>query len=731
MEFKKIYPFDKSDYDSVETMSAAISLHANEVYEKLTLRGKEICEVMFKAITEKGVDGKDLKRPTSVREIKEIADCTSEELFEVVDKFRTDTQSFITPQQDVKLEEESIIDLSHESLIKLWDRLRKWVDDEAASAVMYLRLSEISAMYQQGKTTLWHQPDLQQAINWRDKYKPTLAWAVRYDPAFERAMVYLRTSEKEYLKEEESKIKLQKLQSKKTRLITLVLGVTVFVLIALALFVFVQKNTSYKQIAYAEQRRFLAEIEKEKADLSTIEAIAALKIADSNAVVAVNNAQEANRLRGFAQVEALRQRQIALAQSDSAKVATEQRNVAQKQRMLSIGKFLSLKSLQEQGKKDLQSLLAFQAYLFNKDNGGTDNDADIYAGLYNVAKNYGNKNYKTFEGHSGGIRSIAFVPGKKEFFTSGDDGKVIKWAMDRPNQALQIIYSGSEIIDVLAVSPDSSWLAMGGANSMIKLVSLNGEEGYEMKGSGGAIKSLIFSIDSKNLYSAALDGIVLKWDLASRTSVNLTDGTLPITSIDISFNGKFMAGINTAGEAVVWNQENRSDNFRIDMTSKNIKSIRFNPNDNFLALGDVNGNVELWDVDQRKKISEVKAHNAQINDIQFNGKLKQMATASNDKSLKIFSMSDLTEPPVTLNDFEEFVMVIQFSPDGDIIISGSYENRNNLVSRPTHVDGLVDEICGIVSRNMTQEEWNIYVGKDIPLENTCRVKEPSIIIRPI
>jgi len=731
MEFKKIYPFDKSDYDSVETMSAAISLHANEVYEKLTLRGKEICEVMFKAITEKGADGRDLKRPTSVREIKEIADCTSEELFEVVDKFRTDTQSFITPQQDVKLEEDSIIDLSHESLIKLWDRLRKWVDDEAASAVIYLRLSEISAMYQQGKTTLWHQPDLQQAINWRDKYKPTLAWAVRYDPAFERAMVYLRTSEKEYLKEEESKIKLQKIQSKKTRLITLVLGVTVFVLIALALFVFVQKNTSYKQIAYAEQRRFLAEIEKEKADLSTIEAIAALKIADSNAVVAVNNAQEANRLRGFAQVEALRQRQIALAQSDSAKVATEQRNVAQKQRMLSIGKFLSLKSLQEQGKKDLQSLLAFQAYLFNKDNGGTDNDADIYAGLYNVAKNYGNKNYKSFEGHSGGIRSIAFVPGKKEFFTSGDDGKVIKWAMDRPNQALQIIYSGSEIIDVLAVSPDSSWLAMGGANSMIKLVSLNGEEGYEMKGSGGAIKSLIFSIDSKNLYSAALDGIVLKWDLASRTSVNLTDGTLPITSIDISFNGKFMAGINTAGEAVVWNQENRSDNFRIDMASKNIKSIRFNPNDNFLALGDVNGNVELWDVDQRKKISEVKAHNAQINDIQFNGKLKQMATASNDKSLKIFSMSDLTEPPVTLNDFEEFVMVIQFSPDGDIIISGSYENRNNLVSRPTHVDGLVDEICGIVSRNMTQEEWNIYVGKDIPLENTCRVKEPSIIIRPI
>ena len=733
-DIKKVNLFDKSDYDSVETMSAAISLHANEAYEELTSRGKEICEVMFKAITEKRADGKDLRRPASVKEIKEIAGCSSDELFEVIDKFRVAGLLFITLQQDEKFGEDSIIDLSHESLIKLWGRLGEWVNEETASVQMYLRLSEISAMYQQGKTTLLRQPDLQLAINWRDKHKPALAWATRYDPAFERAMVYLRTSEKEYLEKEENKIKLQKRQRRKTRIILSILGITVIISIVFMLFAFAQKIASDRQTVYAEQRRFLAEIEKVRADSSTIEAIAALKIANSNATVAVNNAQEADRQRRLAEQEAFRQRKIALEQYDSAKIAAEQRDIAQRQRMLSTSKFMALKSLQEQGQKDMQSLLAYQAYLFNKDNGGIDNDADIYAGLYSVAKNYGNKNYKSFEGHTDGIRSIVFVPGTNEFFTSGNDGRVLKWSTDQPNQVLQIVYSGSDIIEVLAVSPDASWLAMGSSNAVIRMTSLEGAEGYEMKGSGGAIKSLIFSIDSKNLYSASIDGIVLKWDLASRTSANLTDGTLPITSIDISFNGKFMAGINTAGEAVVWNQENRSDNFRIDMSSKNIKSIRFDPEGNILALGDIRGNVELWDVVQRKKISEVKAHNDQVNDIRFNSRLKQMATASNDKSLKIFNVADitdLTEPPINITDFEGFVMVIQFSPDGSIIISGSYENRKNLVSRPTHVDGLVDEICGIVSRNMTQEEWNIYVGRDIPLEKTCKVKEPSIIIRPI
>jgi hypothetical protein len=32
---------------------------------------------------------------------------------------------------------------------------------------------------------------------------------------------------------------------------------------------------------------------------------------------------------------------------------------------------------------------------------------------------------------------------------------------------------------------------------------------------------------------------------------------------------------------------------------------------------------------------------------------------------------------------------------------------------------------------MTQEEWNVYVGKDIPLEKTCQIKNYNIKIEPI
>lgn len=255
-----------------------------------------------------------------------------------------------------------------------------------------------------------------------------------------------------------------------------------------------------------------------------------------------------------------------------------------------------------------------------------------------------------------------------------------------------------------------------------------------MKGHSGKIKSLIFSYDGKYLYSASLDGKVLKWDIAARTSTNITSGAMQITSIDVSANGNYLAGLSNSGDVVVWNPEKNSDIFRIETANKNIKVIKFNPENNMLAIGDINGNVELWDINLRKKISEVKAHTAQINDIQFNPTLKQMATASNDKTIKIFNIkdpTDLTEPPITFADNDGFVLVIQFSSDGQMIVSGAYEGSDNLISRQTHVDYMIKDICNIVTRNMTQDEWNIYVGKDIPLEKTCQDKSYSIKVNAI
>jgi WD40 repeat protein len=216
--------------------------------------------------------------------------------------------------------------------------------------------------------------------------------------------------------------------------------------------------------------------------------------------------------------------------------------------------------------------------------------------------------------------------------------------------------------------------------------------------------------------------------------VNVATGMMEITSLDISSKGNFLAGLSNDGNVMVWNPEQNSENFKIGTAGKNIKVVRFNPANNLLALGDANGIIEIWDIERHKKISEIKAHDSQINDIRFNARLDQMATAGNDRKIKLFNIknpTDLSDPPVIMADNDEFVLVMQFSPDGQMIISGETGGPNNLLARATNADFLAKDICGQVSRNMTQEEWNAYVAKDIPLEKTCQVKSLNIKVEPI
>lgn len=749
-------PVDVTDYESVGKLGSAMSLQAEGAFRELSGRGKKICELMFKAITEKSSDNRGLRNPTNVNAIKYVAGCSDEELYEVIDKFRSGSRSFITPLQNIPLADDTVIDLSQEVLIRVWDRLRDWVDDEAASAKMYLRLSESSAMYQQGKTGLWKPPDLQLAINWRDQFRPTLAWAERYNPAFERAMVYLRTSEKKYIEEETNKLRLQKKRIRKIRIIASVLGIAALISIGYLALTVKRRVVADKVTQFAVVRMVEAVQEKDKADSSSNAAIAQLHIADSIARTASQISEDAHlqveiseskRLLAEREAaEAMKMKMLAIEESDSAKRvilmanqtavnATDQKNEAIRLRMLSVGKAISVKSLLLQGQKELQALLAFQAYLFNRRNNGAPNDADIYAGLYNVAKQNGSPSYKSFKGHNGDVKSIAFIPGKNEFFSSGTDGQILKWSLNGKEKTFQVIYSGTDIIDVMAVSPDANWLACGSENSAIKMIPLKGtESSFEMKGHNGKIKSLIFSFDGKQLYSAALDGKVLRWEISARTCTDVSTGLTQISSIDISYNGKYLAGVGNDGKVTVWNPEKTSENFRIETAGKNIKVLKFNPENNLLALGDANGNVELWDIALRKKVSEVKAHEDQVNTIRFNPGQNQMATSGNDKTLKLFNIKDpgdLTEPPVTLADNDDIICVIEFSPDSKEILSGSSGSARNLLSRPTHIDFLVPEFCNYVSRNMTQSEWNTFVGKDISYELTCQGKSFNIKIDQI
>ncbi|HEV7746981.1 MAG TPA: hypothetical protein VGO56_18430 [Pyrinomonadaceae bacterium] len=188
-------PIGLEHYEAVGTMADALSIHADEAFNELpNERSRMIAESLFKTLTERGADNREIRRPTCLKDICAIAAASVAEVVTVVDVFRGGGRSFLMPPAGVSLQPETVVDISHESLIRNWARLKEWVRDEAEAARIYRRLAEAAIAYRSGEGGLLDDVTLQWVFKWRDRYAPTRAWAVRYHPEFEEALRYLDES---------------------------------------------------------------------------------------------------------------------------------------------------------------------------------------------------------------------------------------------------------------------------------------------------------------------------------------------------------------------------------------------------------------------------------------------------------------------------------------------------------------------------------------------------------
>ncbi|MGM0667591.1 MAG: High-affnity carbon uptake protein Hat/HatR, partial [Bacteroidota bacterium] len=611
-------PLAVSNYSAIGKMSEAMSRHADEAYEELDERGKSICETLFRTITEKGPDNKGVRRPTRLGTIAAIAGCSERELIKVVNVFRSSGRSFITPAEGIELSSESVIDISHESLMRIWDRLSHWVDMEAESERMYLRLSEAAAMFQEGKTTLLRPPDLQLALQWRNENRPSLTWAERYHPAFERTMVYLRTSEKEFIREEENKIRAQKRQLVRSRVASMFLGLAAVVAVFLMLFAFARRMEAEKNRQVAEEQRKQATELKQEAEDSAERAIRNAMEAEEKEALALQTASEAR----MTALEALKLKDLASRNAEIARIREEMAmataDSARMRRLVATGKGMAVRSLQFTGEGDIQVLLAYQAYLFNKSNEGMDNDADIFMGLYEVEKEYGGLNHFSFEGHHDAVHGLAVIPGTQEFCSSGTDGNILRWNLRDRTKMPARIFEGDEIIHIITSSDNGELLACGGEQANIRIIPASGQgEILELEGHKGRIESLVFTPDHKKLVSASNDGQVIVWDIEEKEPFMLMEGGEAINSLDLSLSGKYLVAASENGYLHLWNMKDNTQMRSLNTGKGPIDVVRFRDNLNY-AAGYQNGLIELRSVEQEGQVKSVTAHSLSITDICFN-----------------------------------------------------------------------------------------------------------------
>ncbi|WP_241018587.1 PDZ domain-containing protein [Paraburkholderia sp. Tr-20389] len=183
-----------ADCEAIGGVRMALSNQADAILAELPSDQQHIAQAMFRRLTGSSSGRRDVRAPSRVAEVAEIACVAPEEVIAVVEAFaRTDRGLLLVPEGPLRAD--SMLDICHESLIRQWTRLSEWSEKEALSAETYRLLEQTARRWKKGEAALWSTPDLENALAWEAREKPTATWARRYGGDFDRAMEFLRASE--------------------------------------------------------------------------------------------------------------------------------------------------------------------------------------------------------------------------------------------------------------------------------------------------------------------------------------------------------------------------------------------------------------------------------------------------------------------------------------------------------------------------------------------------------
>jgi WD40 repeat protein len=738
-------PITNREYDASGGLYGSISVSANAIYDSLSEKDKSLSEIIFKSITERGAENKGFSRPASIKELSEITKTSATDVVNVIKAYCNENVKLLVSATS-ELTPDDYIDLSHDSLINTWPRLKGWVEDEAISGQMYRQLAETSAAYQLGKTGLLRPPDLQFALNWREKQQPNLQWARKYHPAFERAMVYLSTSDEAYKAEETMK----RLQTRKTmrriRSFFIVLGGTLFIALVFTILSQISRTKAENQRLLAIQQKNDAFAKSQKAEMLSKEALDE----KMKAVIAANEA-ERQRLQAEEQSKMLaEQKDVAeltakqalekseltaqnLAQISKQKDQLEQNAIqanlqkteAEKEmeetfrkRMIAISQSLAVKSNQTQGGRQLKGLLALHSYQFNAKYGGFDVQPDIYNALLASANELGAPPRIPLRGHSGGVNAVCVSNRTNILYSTGTDGKVLSWNLNELNPVQRVVATFSNRILSIAISSNNRWLAVGSDAGVIFLTDLSSPGSpVSLKGHTGAVFALTFTKDGQQLFSSSTDKKILLWDLGSQTSSIIFSETTNVRSLNISSDGRFLAGGTDDGRLLM--RDLRSNQMsEINTGSNPVYSVCFNNTGTMVATGDVKGNIKLWSPSSKRLISNLKAHTARVVDLKFSSTSDLLASSSYDGSAYIFDTKYLSNAPIVIKEPSSYIMSVAFSNDNRRVLLATNKNEY-LVSWPAQTRIIADALCSKVTRVLSIDEWNSFIGNDVAYTKPC------------
>lgn len=185
---------DLDEYEAVGGLTGALASHGSEVIESLGESRLPLIEGVFRSL----VDGPSLalavRRPCRLGDLVALTGGPREEVVEVVESFRAPDCNFLRTSNPSLEDDDVIVDLTHESLIRQWPPLAAWLESEAQDIAAWQRLVAGQRHHARGEGDLLRGLDLQKLSHWWEDVAPAPSWAERHGGDYQATRDFLEES---------------------------------------------------------------------------------------------------------------------------------------------------------------------------------------------------------------------------------------------------------------------------------------------------------------------------------------------------------------------------------------------------------------------------------------------------------------------------------------------------------------------------------------------------------
>ena len=185
------------DYIAAEGIRGSLSRHADEILEELARdapQRRETARRLFCLVTD-GAGSQAVRRLATVSEVMAAAEQPLDEVARIADAYRAPGACLLMPPADQALTPDTVLDISHESLIRNWNALEDWVRAETVAAAQYREFEHRAQQRLSGEAGPWDPRELRAASDWIEQTRPNSAWARRYGGNFATLRDFLADAE--------------------------------------------------------------------------------------------------------------------------------------------------------------------------------------------------------------------------------------------------------------------------------------------------------------------------------------------------------------------------------------------------------------------------------------------------------------------------------------------------------------------------------------------------------